>query len=342
MASNNTMSIEDVINTVDARYQFSLYLKLRGHIAYKASKLAGQYMAKRAKGFYDNRQELGIDTFAQAMAYVRGEQDEASIMEESGMAVSTTQDMFNTLRRLVEYSNKLNFDMQELIDPTDERRHEPGFVQRGVFFDEAQQRDSWVNSVKLLAEGDEDKLTETYAEYIAAVPDKRFALTEQEWTNANAAEDNLWETYADDIVELLMDFGDEECEFDDLDLRSQIGAIENMRGKIPACIESCLKSVKYNRELDSRGKVAEATKLKGLINGFNQLFMDMLDSSRYANHHEYMYNYMPQREGAVVAKTVSRKMKAKREADENKAPARVSDKVAESINASIEEMESDI
>jgi hypothetical protein len=338
--SANTLTIEDVINTVDTRYQLSLYLKLRGHIAYKAAKLAGQFMAKQAKIIYDNRQEFGIDTFNQAMAYVRGEDGEVEIMSEAGMDVAPMQSMYNTLRGLVEYSNKLNFDMQELVDPSGMKRYDQGFVVRGVFFDEAQQQASWVNSVKLLAEGDRDRLVETYTEYLSSVDDPKWALTEAEWNMANAQEENIWANYNQDIVGLLMDIGDAECEFGDMDVRSQIGAIENMRGKIGACIESVLKSVQYNRELDRSGKVAEATKLKGLINGFNGVFCDMLESSRYANHHEFMYNYVPR--GTTVVVPVTRKVRAKREAIIDSSIGRVDDKTAESINESIEAMESDV
>lgn len=342
MASNNTMTIEDVINTIDTRYQLSLYLKLRGHLAYKAAKLAGQFLVKQAKVVFDNRSAHGLDhldTFNAAMGYVRGQATEGELMEGAGMEAAA--DMISTLRGLVEYSNKLNFDMQELVDPSGMKRYEQGFKARGVFFDETQQRDSWVNSVKLLAEGERDRLVETYDEYLASVDDPKWALTNTEWSAAQEQEENLWGAYEADIVELLMDFGDEECDFDGMDVRSQIGAIENMRGKIGACVDSVLKSVKYNRDLDRSGKIAEATKLKGLINGFNGLFCDMLDSSRYANHHEFMYNYMPS--GSAPAAPITRKIKARREELAARAPdARVDDKTAESINEGIEAMHSDM
>lgn len=339
----NTMTIEDVLNTVDTRYRLSLYLKLRGHIAYKAAKLAGQYVMKTAKAYSDAmRTEDGsadIMTFNEAAGYLAGQDGEDEILRGAGMEVQ--RDMRETLQGLVEYANKLNYDMQELVDPTGTAHLERGFAVRGVYFDEAGQRASWENSVQLLAEPTRDVLNETYEAYCASVEDKRFMLTEAEWTATQTEDDNFWKTNGDIVVDVLMNIGEEEREFGDMDVRSQIGAIENMRGKIGACIDSCLKSVKYNRDIAATDRVAEATKIKGLVTGFNELFCDMLESSRYANYHEYMYNYMPRSQ--TMAKPVTRRMVARQQADERRAmTARLPDKVCESINASIEEMESDV
>lgn len=333
------MTVEDVLNTVDARYRLSLYLKLRGHIAYKAAKLAGQYVMKTAKLYSDAAREDGsmdIMTFNEVAGYMAGQDGENEILEGAGMEVS--QDMRTTLQGLVEYANKLNFDMQELVDPSGTAHLERGFAVRGVYFDDAGQRASWVNSVQLLAEPTRDVLNETYDTYLASVDDKKFTLTEAEWVASTAQDDNFWLTHGEVVVDVLMNVGTDEREFGDMDVRSQIGAIENMRGKISACIESCLKSVKYNRDIVASERVAEATKIKGLINGFNELFCDMLESSRYANHHEFMYAYMPRSQ--QMSKPLTRRIVARQHSDELRAvTARVSDKVAESINAGIEEME---
>lgn len=342
MALNNTMTIEDVLNTVDNRYRLSLYLKLRGHIAYKAAKLAGQYVMKTAKIYaaaQNEQGEMDIMSFNEAAGYMAGQYGEDEILEGAGMEVP--KDMRLTLQGLVEYANKLNFDMQEMVDPTGTAHLERGFAVRGVYFDEAGQRASWVNSVQLLAEPTRDVLNETYESYCASIDDKKFCLTEAEWTATQAEGDNFWKTNGDIVVDVLMNVGTDEREFGDMDVRSQIGAIENMRGKIGACIDSCLKSVKYNRDIAATDRVAEASKIKGLIHGFNELFCDMLESSRYANHHEYMYNYMPQSQ--QMSKPVTRRIVARQQTDERRAAvARVSDKVAESINEGIEAMESDL
>ena len=348
----NTCSIEDVINTLDPNYRLSGYLSLRGHVAYKAAKLAGQYLAKSAKIIFDmaraaheldsdaplTRDDIfNIHTFGQAMAHIRGQEIEDLLLDEAGLSV--THDMLHTLRQLVAYANKLNYDMQDMVDPNGTRRLERGFKMRGVYFNETEKFESWQNSVQLLADADsKNKLAaSTYAEYAATIDNPDWRLTEAEWNAAQDEGQNLYGSFGADIVSFLMDLGDDECQFDELDIRSQIAAIENMRGKIGKLTDSALRSVKYNRDIGRDDKVAEATKIKGMIKGFDQAFCNMLDSSRYANHTEFMYNYSPKREGATPSAPIGRRMIAKTEERlARAATARVDDKTAHHINGTYE------
>lgn len=330
-ASYNTMTIEDVINTLDPQYRLSPLLKLRGHIAYKATKIAGQYLVSLAKRIFDNKAEHGLqhlDTFNATVEWLRGADIENELLIDAGLIAQ--KDMFETLSELVQYANKLNYDMQDLVDEGGTKRLRPGFKVRGVAFTEGEVMDSWYNSVQLLADPKDDFDTETYAEYAAKVPHEEWKLTEAEWIAAQEQDDNIWKTYGDDIVMLIMSIGNDECSFDELSPRTQIAAIENMRGKIGRCIEAAMKSVRYNNQLDRAGKIAEATKLKGLINAWDGEFCKMLDSSRYANFTEFMYNYTPQREGAESRNApVSRRMIARSEQPKS---VRVSDAVARHEN----------
>ncbi len=338
MTNDNTMSIEDVIKTIDVQYQLSSYLKLRGHISFKAARLTGMYMAKMAKIITDHKAETGIDNFNAAMGYLRGQSSEDELMHEMGMEAQ--DDLLETIRALVMYSNKLNFDMQELVDPTGKLSLDPTWKFQGVFFDETQREASWKSSVKLIAEGDtKDKLSETYEEYSKTVADPKWLLTEEEWTKLDSNDNELYDTYQDHIVERLMDIGPDECDFDELPIRAQIAAIENMRGKIPSIIDSAMKSLKYARNVDN--KKAEGSKLKGLINGFNPLFCSMLDSSRYANFTEFMYGYIPTRPGN---EPVTRRMIARRERAEVKTfmEGKRSDEEMTTHNDDFLELESDV
>lgn len=333
-ASYNTMTIEDVINTLDPQYRLSPLLKLRGHIAYRATKLAGQYLVSRAKTMFDNRSEHGmdhIDTFNEMFAELKCIDFNNELLESAGM--EPQKEMFNTLRELVLYANKLNYDMQDLVDEGGTKRLRAGFKVRGVYFTEGEQSDSWHNSVSLLANPQDDFDTETYAEYAAKIDNPDWCLTEAEWIAAQAQDDNIYKSYGVDIVELLMSFGADESTFDELGARSQIAAIENMRGKIPRCIDSAMQSVKYAK-LDRAGKIAEASKLKGIINSWDAEFCRMLDSSRYANYAEFMYNYIPN-QGSNPARNVpvSRRITQRRE--EKVVSTRVSDVEARSLNGEI-------
>ena len=324
---NNTMTIEDVINTLDEQYRLSPYLMLRGSVSYRAAKLAGMYAAKLAKQYMLADGETGIDAFNRAMGDIRGEADNDSIMEETGAELS---DMHEQLQALVLYSNKLNFDMQELVDPTGRKRQQRGFMQRGVYFNDVEQRASWMSSVKLVSESGESKDV-TYADYLASLDDPEWAITELEFNELNTDDMSLYNDHANVIVDLLLNFGDDEIDFDCLPIRSQISLIENMRSKIERIQASVIKSIKYSR-LDKKDKVAEASKLKGLVAGFNLMFCDMLDSSRYASYTEFMYGYIPNASDST-AQPVSRRIVAKREHDIDTTPlGRVDDKTAERIN----------
>ena len=340
----NTMSIEDVIQTLDTRYQLSPYLKLRGHISYKAARLAGMYCAQQAKLIKDSQDEnnCDIDTFAQAMATVRARSTDDILLNEMGME-SDQDSLYNTIKGLVMYANRLNFDMQEIVDPTAKKREDAHWKQRGVYFTEAQQRQSWLDSLALIAEGNKtDAGMETYAEYVAKLDNPKWALDEEEWAAQQVDDNSLYADYNDVIADVLIDIGNDECYFDEMPIRAQIAAIENMRGKIPSMLESALKSLKYER-LDKTQRTLEASKLKGLITiGFNELFCSMLDSSRYANHIEFMYNYIPTR--TTASAPVTRRMVARNERAEASAiiNGKRSDEEMAKANDDFLEMESDV
>lgn len=304
------MSIEDVLYTLDEKFRLSPYLKLRGHISFKAARLAGMYCAQQAKLIKDSADEnnCGIDTFAQAMATVRGLTTDDILLNEMGMD-SDQDSLWNNIKALVMYANKLNFDMQELVDPIGNRRNDPHWKARGVYFNEAQQRQSWLDSLGLIAEGNKADVVETYADYAASIENPEWALTDAEWTAQQVDDNSLYADYKQVIADVIIDIGDDECEFHDMPVRTQIAAIENMRGKIASMIESGMKSMKYSRD-DKLTKTREATSLKGLILGFDPLFCEMLDSSRYANHTEFMYNYIPSAKASVP---VTRRMIARNE-----------------------------
>lgn len=325
--STNTMNLEDFITTLDEQYRLNPYLMLRGSVSYKAAKLAGMYAAKRAKLYMIQEDETGLDAFNRAMGTIRGEFDANSIMAEAGAEIA---DMHEQLKALVLYANKLNFDMQENVDPTGRKRTVRGFMQRGVYFNDIEQRASWLSSVKLVSESGEAK-DSTYADYVASLDDPEWAITELEFNELNTDDMSLYSDHAEVIVDMILDFGDDEIDFSDLPIRTQISLIENMRGKIERMQASAIKSVKFSR-LAKMDKIAEGTKLKGIIAGLNQLFCDMLDSSRYANYAEFMYNYIPNA-GDSVAQPVSRRIVAKRELNIDTAPlGRVDDETAERIN----------
>ena len=327
MNSTNTMNLESFIDQLDDNYKLSPYLMLRGSASYRVAKLAGMYAAKLAKLYMIAEDETGIDAFNRAMGTTRGEIDSDSIMEEAGAELS---DMHDQLKSLTLYCNKLNFDMQELVDPTGRRRQQRGFMQRGVYFNDVEQRASWASSVKLVSESGEAK-DSTYADYVASLDDPEWAITELEFNELNTDDMSLYDDHAEVIVDMILDFGNDEIDFSDLPIRTQISLIENMRGKIERMQASAIKSVKFSR-LAKMDKIAEGTKLKGIIAGLNQLFCDMLDSSRYANYAEFMYNYIPNA-GDSVAHPVSRRIVAKRELNIDTAPlGRVDDETAERIN----------
>ena len=327
MTSTNTMNLEEFITTLDEQYRLSPYLMLRGSVSYRAARLAGQYAAKLAKLYMLQEDEAGIDAFNRAMGTTRGDIDSDSIMEEAGAEIG---DMYGNLKALVLYANKLNFDMQEVVDPTGHRREQRGFMQRGVYFNDIGQRESWLSSVKLISESGEAQ-DSTYQDYVDSLDNPEWAISELEFNELNTDDMSLYSDHAEVIVDMILDFGDDEADFNDLPIRSQISLIENMRGKIERMQVSAVKSVKYSR-LNKLDKIAEGTKLKGLIAGFNQTFCDMLDASRYANFAEFMYNYIPN-SAEVKATAITRRIVAKRERDIDTTPlGRVDDKTAERIN----------
>ncbi len=309
MEHANIRTIEDVINTLDAQYRISAYLKLRGHISYKAARTAGMYLAKRAKEHMTQYGLEGAAAFRTAMSHVAdggidsfndylNETREAEVSEDGviEMGLGNQDDMLNTIHALVQYANKLNFDLQELFDPTETKRADPHYKQNGVYFTEEGEKQSWTSSVALVASAD-DKPEMTYAQYKAAVENPDWLLTEAEFNEQSQNDNSLFDEYKHEIVDLLLSVGHGEIDFCDLPLRTQIAAIENMRGKIDSCVTSALKSVKYSR---SENKLLESSTVKGIIKGWDKAFCEMLDAPKFAHLAEFMYNYVP---GSAVKKS---------------------------------------
>lgn len=338
----NTNTPEDIISQLDVQYRLNGFLKLRGGVAYRAAKLAGMYAAKGSKLL---KEACGY-TFEEAMKNMnsfdvantldgmeRSEGDEAQLLTEMGLEVN---DMYTTLRALVMYSNKLNFDMLDLIDPSGKKRYESGTKFLGVYHTDQAQAASWANTIALHAEAADPLVTETYAEYVAKVEDERFTLTEEQWAAVQEDGENIFAKYAEQILDVILAIGDDECEFDDLPARAQIACIESMRSKVQSMQDAAVKQVKFMRS-DKATKIAEASKVVGIISGMDRQFCDMLDSPRYANYAEYMYNYIPGNHSVSPAQIKERRVTIKQQP-----VGRVSDKVAQIENgAKPEEVETE-
>lgn len=316
----NTTTPEVIFEQLDAQFRMSPMLKLRGTLAYRAAKLAGMLMAKQAKFLRAERHDL---TFAEACALAgrsiydwseqtllaNGEEHEAELLSDMGLE---TADMYQQLKAMVMYGNKLNFDLLELADPNGKRRMEAGTKFVGVFHTNELQRQSWKSSVLLHAEAKDSLDTDTYEDYVAKVDDDRFTVTKEQWESLVADDVSLFETHVDIIVELILDIGDDECDFDELPVRTQIGLIESMRSKLDSIKDSCIKSVRYMRgaRVD---KIAEASKVVGIVHGMDKQFTDMLDAPRYANYAEFMYNYIPNAGPVAVGSIKTRRALVKQQ-----------------------------
>lgn len=305
----NTCTPEDIINQLALSYRMSPYLKLRGHVAYRTAKLAGQYLAKAAKLL--NEAE-GFDDFTVALESVRSDEFSTQIAEM--MSLNGSPDMLETIQTMVGYANKLNFDLQDIVDPTESIRENPQTAKAvGVYFTEDQQRTSWLSSIRMVAESEKDvEPFDSYEEYKAKVEDKKFLLTEDEYKDQCTSSTPLHETYEAEILDFIMAFGQNENDFDMLPKRAQITVIESMRSRIPSMRESALKSAKYAKGSKVE-KILEASAVKGLVNSFDQQFTDMLDSSRYAGMEEFMWNHTPNRGDKKPSAVVTRRIVAKQE-----------------------------
>lgn len=306
---SNTNTPEDIINQMSLQYRMSPYLKLRGHVAYRTAKLAGQYLAKAARLLNEAEE---FDDFTVALESVRSDQFSDQIAEMMGL--NGSPDMLETIQTMVGYANKLNFDLQDIVDPTESMRENPQTAKAiGVYFTEDQQRASWLSSIRMVAESEKEiEPFESYDEYKTKVDDKKFLLTEDEYKDQCTSSTPLHETYEAEILDFIMAFGQGENDFDMLPKRAQITVIESMRSKIPSMRESALKSAKYARGTKVE-KVLEASAVKGLVNSFDQQFIDMLDSSRYAGLEEFMWNHVPKRSDKKPSAVVTRRIIAKQE-----------------------------
>ena len=328
----NTNTPEDIINQLDVQYRLNGFLKLRGGVAYRAAKLAGMYAAKGSKllkeacGYSFEEAMKNMNSFDVANTLdgmQRSEGDEAQLLTEMGLEVN---DMHTTLKALVMYSNKLNFDMLDFIDPSGKKRYESGAKFTGVYHTDQAQAASWANTIALHAEAADPLVTETYAEYVAKVEDERFTLTEEQWAAVQEDGENIFAKYAEQILDVILAVGDDECEFDDLPVRAQIVCVESMRSKVQSMQDAAVKQVKFMRT-DKAAKIAEASKVVGIISGMDRQFCDMLDSARYANYAEFMHNYIPNNHSVSPAQIKERRVTIKQQP-----VGRVNDKVAQLMN----------
>lgn len=338
----NTVSLEEVLCEIPANHRLSAMLKLRGAVAYRAARLAGMFIAKRAKAVREASEDISfagaveavvnnVYVWSQSTLHEHGEAHENQILSETGLGHAEDMDMFIQLGKLVRYANKLNFDNLDLVDPSGKRRYEPGFKFQGVYHDDHTQRESWVHTVELLAVPKDELDCTTYAEYVAKMEGEgAFVLTEAEWTEMTQ-ESNLYNTYTEQIVDCLLHFGDDEGEFLDLNERTQISFIEGIRGKLGDIAEKVVRSVKYQRGLNAPQRVAEASKLKGLVLGLDGYLRAMLDLPRYRAFAEFMYSYVP---GATEVR--AEQVKTRRVIVKASPVGRVDDVTAQRINGTPE------
>lgn len=330
----NTQTVEDVINTLDTDQRFGPMIKLKGFVAFKAMTLASQYMMKTAKIIADqdkNDDVKNIDKFNAAMAIIRSQPDEDALMAQMGLEVNTG--MWSTVQKLIGYANKLNYDCQDLLDPRSDQWPEgekrtkegakwvPGY---GVTNSEGQRRKNMLESLAFRKENDEaTDTTETYESFLQANPaGTDFYLTVEEWSESQVAPDTFFTDHGHTVVDLLMDIGTEEADFDDLPERVQISCIEAMRKKIPAMADKARERVNKRRDLTRTERTLESAKIKGLILGMDKQFTDMLDAPRYINFREFMFNYNPEgqveneirssneRQAAAAARSAERRRNA--------------------------------
>ncbi|MEI8169872.1 MAG: hypothetical protein WCG50_09360, partial [Rhodoferax sp.] len=133
----------------------------------------------------------------------------------------------------------------------------------------------------------------------------------------------------------------DECEFHELDIRTQIGAIENMRGKVDSIKEALLSRRDYNDKSSNNDKALTATGTKNVLRDFDVQFKAMLNSSRYANYAEFMYGFVPDSAtNDVDDKPITRKMVAVNESKLQK--CKLPDEAMVNLNDDFLELESDV
>ena len=347
-------SPDELIETLESEYRMTPMLMLRGHIAYKAALQMGQYLAKH-EDLYDN---MHPQDAAQAK---RGDTDSQALMEEAGMDAKDT--WYNDICGLVAYANKLTFDMQNLDDPNQTKRIEPSYKRMGIWFNQIQRRENWAEIVKLVATSQTEQPVETYAQYLEAfkglteplsevewtereymayvnkLDSPEFALSKKSWLNIRTNHESMYKKFDTQIVDALMDIGYDEGDFDELSIRNQIACIENMRTKIDRMCEAAAKSVNFKRGFTLEQKTLEASAVVGLIRSFDKQMCEMLNHSRYANHAEFMRNFIP---NAPKSEIISRRMIMKNEAALMASKPKLSDEDMAKANSDFLDMENDI
>jgi len=353
MQNPNTASPDDLIKTLEPDYRMTPYLMLRGHIAFKAALQVGQFLTK-----YEN---LYGSMHPQEAAQAKSDdEDRRELLEQGGMSAKDT--WWDDICGLVEYANKLTFDMQQLDDPNGTKRIEPSYKRMGIWFNQNQRADSWAEMVELVARSQSEQTVDTYDQYVAArrpgeAPiteeqwfeegytayvrsiGENFALSKKLWVYIHKNHVNLYQKFDDEIVDALMAIGYQEVDFDQLSIRNQIACIENMRTKVDRMVEAAAKSTNFKRGVTAEQKTLEATAIAGVIRGFDAELCAMLNSSRYANYAEFMRNFIP---GAAKSEIISRALLIKQEHDLMNSKPKLSDEDMAKANSDFLDMENDM
>lgn len=281
-------------------YAISPLLKLKGHIAYKAASLMKMAVLQEAKALRESGN--GIDGFNESMKAILDKRADARWTEMSGTG-EEKESLYETACKLIGYHNELVFVLQDLADPTGMLRNKSGFKFAGVPFREKDYVDSWKGIIELHQTNErEEDFEGTYEDYCSSV-EGDFRLTEEEWKEVQSGtEFQPFTEYGEEILSMITNLGfDHTCEFDELPVRAQIAAIENLRRKSDAIVKSTLKSVKYGKDTKTKSeKLAEASKMKGIIKSLDEVLCSMLERPAYKGFEEFMYGYTPEREATPL------------------------------------------
>ena len=356
----NTNSPDQIIKTVDGNYQLSLFMSLRGHIAFKAVAQMGMYIAKQ--NAVTNRAKAGdLEGFKLEQESTRGDEIGEQLMHEAGMTVQAQAEWYEDIASLIRYSNKLTYDMQELADPSETKRADPSFKQNGIWFNMDQREESWKDTLKLIAQraaedetygqyaanylgdpkemqSEDEWLEDAYAAHVKRIGHPAFAMSKPSFIEMAKSHKSVYEKFTPQILEALLDVGTDECDFDELSLRAQIACIENCRDKLERWAETAVKSVRFMNGMTFLEKQGEAATIRGLIlKGFDLEFRAMLSSTRYANLGEFMRNFVP---GTKESAIVSRRSKEQDVLDAVKAAKNA--KLSDAELARLDTLESDV
>lgn len=298
----------NIMEVMGKEYSISPLLKLKGHIAYKAASLMKMAVLQEAKQLRESGN--GIDGFNESMKAALDKRADDRWTEMSGTG-EVKESLYKTAVKLVGYHNELTFVLQDLVDPSGLQRHKAGFKNIGVAFRENDYVESWKGIIELHKKGEMEKSGErTYEAYCETVEEGDFRLTEQEWKEVQTEDFKPFCEWGDEILSRITCLGfDHTCEFDELPVRAQIGAIENMRRKLGAIKDSTLKRIRFLEGKSQAEKDAEASKMKGIISAsaqkptgasLEETLCSMLERPSYKGYEEFMYEYSPQREASPL------------------------------------------